>query len=106
MYLFHLGNNRLLAVPPAQSQAAGEQQQLKSDSSLATHLPLITEALPRALQRQTESVGGGKRSSIPHQDKQRGGFVEGERTVAILWRGMSKAQGAECTVGKRLQRQK
>lgn len=30
VYLFHLGNNRLLVVPPAQTQAAGEQQELKS----------------------------------------------------------------------------
>lgn len=28
--LFHLGNNSLLAVPPAQTQAAGEQQELRS----------------------------------------------------------------------------
>lgn len=28
--LFHLGNNRLLAAPPAQTQAAGEQQEQKS----------------------------------------------------------------------------
>lgn len=27
---FHLGNNRLLAAPPAQTQAAGEQQEQKS----------------------------------------------------------------------------
>lgn len=28
--LLHLGNNRLLAAPPAQAQAAGEQQEQKS----------------------------------------------------------------------------
>lgn len=28
--LFHSGNNSLLAVPPAQTQAAGEQQELRS----------------------------------------------------------------------------
>lgn len=30
VYLFHLGNSRLLAVPPAQTQAAGERQERKS----------------------------------------------------------------------------
>ena len=52
--LFHLGNNRLLAVPPAQTQAPSEQQEPKFGSGLATHFPLIIGGFPRALPRQTE----------------------------------------------------
>lgn len=63
MYLFHLGNNRLLAVPPTQTQAAGEQQELESGLGLATHFPLIIGGFPRARPRQAQlpewSLPGG-----------------------------------------------
>lgn len=109
--LFHLGNNRLLAEPPAQTQAAGEQRELESLAQvLATVFAQIIGVFP-----QSSAKAG---SELPEQNlsrkqeeqeeqhcwsgKRKGGLLKVGGQVAPLWRGPSWRTHH----GRRSQRQK
>lgn len=80
--LFHLGNNRLLAEPPAQTQAAGEQRELESLAQvLATVFARIIGGFP-----QSSAKAG---SELPEQSLAR---KQGEQEEQHCWSGERKGR--------------